>query len=1113
MCLVCLVGVLVLLCGVGCAFGEGVGVSAWWNVGVGSRPSSLPGVGELGQLFVTVENVGDGAADGGVAPVVVSGVVPSGLRVVAVKAFTGENILKGLTLSCGVVGGVVSCTLNGVLEPFEQIEMQVLVRVGGEAVSGEVFSASVSGGGARSVGASRVLSVGGPAVFGFEEFKMVPENVGGGVDTRAGSHPFQATTTVTFNTQSHDEEGNPRSAGLVKDVVTELPAGMIGNPIPFAQCTDAQFARQPEAKEAPQPINECPAASAVGVALVTINEPSALKFATFSVPIFNMTPLHGEPARFGFKAAGIFPVYLDAAVRTGSDYGITVTSANTTEVAWALSARVTLWGVPGEAVHDHQRGWECLGNFGTCPTSTAVNPPPFLVMPTSCSLPFVARIRGDSWGTGEHPAQIAEPVSYELPEMVDGCNQLPFAPSIRVSPDGNAGSTPTGLTTDVHVPQTALLNKESLAESAVRDITVTLPEGVAVNPSDGDGLAACSEGEVGYLGKGGEALQFTPLLEEPSCPNAAKVATVKITVPVLANPLEGAAYIATQNENPFGGLLAMYLIAQDPVSGVLIKLAGEVHLSPTGQLTATFANSPQAPFEDAELHFFGGERAPLATPARCGAYTTSAMFTPWSGNPPVASSSVFDITSGPNGSACPGASLPFSATLAGGTVNNNASKFSPLVTTINREDGNQNIQAVTVTMPPGLSGILTGIPLCPEAQANEGTCPPASQIGETTVSAGVGADPVSVTGGKVFITETYEGAPFGLSIVDPVKAGPFDLEHDTSNPNQHPPCDCVVVRAKITINPVTAALTATTNLSGPHAIPTIIDGIPVQLKHVNVTINRPGFTFNPTNCSPLTITATITSNENTASSTTIPFQAANCAVLGFAPKLHVSVTGNTSKRDGAGLTATLTYPNTPFGTQTNIARAKVDLPKQLPSRLTTLQKACLASTFETNPADCPPASIVGHATVTTPLVPVPLTGPAYFVSHGNEAFPSLTLVLQGYGITITLTGSTFIKNGITSTTFKNPPDAPFYTFTLTLPQGPYSAITANTNLCKPNTKLTMPTAYTAQNNTQTNQNTPITITNCPKAKKSNRKHRKRHKARRASHKARGASRRAHRGGR
>jgi hypothetical protein len=708
---------------------------------------------------------------------------------------------------------------------------------------------------------------------------------------------------------------------------------------------------------------------------------------------------------------------------------------------------------------------------------------------------------------------------------MDGCNRLPFTPSLKVTPDSTEGSKPSGLSVDVHVPQDLTLNATGLAESEVKNITVALPEGLALNPSAADGLSSCSLAQIGFERTNPESGSDEFTDAPSSCPDASKIATATIHSPLLPASLTGFVYLAApQNfaglpENPFSGLVAMYLVAEDKEAGVLVKLPGSVSLSASGQVVATFANNPQLPFEDAELSFFGGERAPLATPARCGSYTTNASFEPWSGNEPAAAQASFAITSGPNGSPCPGSTLPFTPSLASGTTNNNAGAFSALTTTLSRPDGNQPLQSVTLHYPPGVSGLLSGVELCPEPQANEGTCSANSQIGETIVSVGVGGDPFTVTGGKAYITGPYNGsgsctpgtpgcAPFGLSIVNPAKAGPFDLQEGRP----------VVVRAKIEVDPTTAALTITTNPAGVgHAIPTIIEGFPLQIQHVNVLINRPGFTFNPTNCTPMKITGQINSAEGGSSPVEVSFQATNCASLKFGPNFAVATSGKTSKANGASLAVKLTYPQGPMGTYANIKQVKVELPKQLPSRLTTLQKACTAAQFDANPAGCPAASVIGHAMAVTPLIPVPLEGPAYFVSHGGEAFPSLVMVLQGYGVTLDLVGATFIsKTGITSSTFKTVPDAPVGSFELTLPEGPYSALTANANLCTPTKTVTvkkkitvkvkgkkhtttrsvkqtkpetlkMPTEFVAQNGTTIHQTTQLSVTGCPKAHKAKQK--------------------------
>ncbi len=611
-----------------------------------------------------------------------------------------------------------------------------------------------------------------------------------------------------------------------------------------------------------------------------------------------------------------------------------------------------------------------------------------------------------------------------------------------------------------------------------------LPAGLALNPAASDGLEACS--------MGGIALKSA---ETSSCPDASKVATVRIKTPLLPDPLEGAAYLGAQEANPFGSLIAMYIYAEDSKAGVRAKVAGEIVQDPvSGQLTAHFERDPvfeggsaaeqflpRLPYEDVELHFFGGDRAPLSTPAQCGRYTTTGTFTPWSGNETVASQSHFEITSGPNGSPCPDP-LPFAPTLTAQTTNIQAGGFSPFTMTMSREDGNQQLQGIQLHMPPGLLGTLSSVTPCEEAQANLGTCGEASKIGEVTASVGLGGDPYTVTGGRVYITGPYHGAPYGLSIVEPAKAGPFDLEHTKLH---SPACDCLVVRAKIEVNPLTSALTVTANSgSEEDAIPTILEGIPLQIKHVNVTINRPNFTFNPTDCNPLKITASLSSAEGATSSLEVPFQITNCAALAFKPTFAATTAAHNTRTEGASLTTTVTYPNTPQGTEANIAKVKVSLPAKLPARLSTLQKACTEETFAANPANCPAASRIGVANTTTPVLPNPLSGPAYFVSHGGAKYPELVIVLQGDNVTIELHGETAIsKKGVLTSTFNAVPDAPFSSFQLTLPMGRYSALTANgANLCKAGS-LTMPTELVAQDGAVIHQNTKLKITGCPKKPK------------------------------
>ncbi len=989
-------------------------------------------------------------------------------------------------------------------------------------------------------------------------------NALGPEDVQAGSHPYALTTRVLLGTEIFTAAGKNAArveGGGLKDGRLELPPGFVGNPNAVPKCPYTVFF-----------LKHCPNDTAIGEATSELidasetfkNRKGEVVATTITVtdPVYNLEGPGGVAGEFGYLVKEVAPILSDFSVRTGSDYGITAVIHNIPEPITVFAPTIKIWGVPAAPSHDRVRG-HCLSEdetysneveYGLDPphneeesrleqaeregTSTAgipvecpANVPvlPLLTNPTSCATARTATVSVDDWETpgnfttGEHVSS----KTFVLPELT-GCDKLDFSPTLTVTPDGSAGSTPTGLNVEVHVPQEATVNPVGLGEADVRDTTVALPAGVQVSPSASDGLQACSDAQIGFTGvnplTGTD--EFTPELPKPLlpgvnfCPDASKIANVRITTPVLEHELTGAVYLAApQNfagpaENPFSALVAMYLVAEEPVTGVLVKLPGEVSLNQaTGQLTATFENTPQAPVSELKLEFYGTDRAPLAMPGLCGTYTTETAFTPWSGTAPADPSSSFQIASGPNGAPCSDP-LPFAPVLASGSTNINAGSFSALTTTLSREDGQQNIQQVTLHYPPGLSGILSGIKLCGEPEANAGTCGPESEIGETIVSVGLGNDPFSVTGGKVYLTGPYEGAPFGLSIVNPAKAGPFDLQEGRP----------VVVRATVNVDPHTAALTVTTNTAAQgYAIPSMIEGIPLQIKHVNVDITRPGFTFNPTDCNPTRITGTVASAEDASVPVSIPFQVTNCANLKFAPQFSVSTLGKTSKLDGASLTAKVSYPNVPQGTDADIASVKVELPKQLPSRLSTLQKACTAAQFNTNYADCPAASVIGHAVVHTPLLPVPLEGPAYFVSNGGEAFPNLIMVLQGYGITIDLVGDTFIsKTGITSTTFKAVPDQPFSSFELTLPEGPYSALAANGNLCsltktvtvkkkttvkvnghrKTETRsvretrpgsLEVPSAFVGQNGAEIHQDTPVTVSGCPRAKTTAKTASKKHK--------------------
>jgi hypothetical protein len=922
------------------------------------------------------------------------------------------------------------------------------------------------------------------AGFGIKQFEVSFLNRDGTPDVQAGSHPFKMVTNIVFNKQVVPRGvGDPRYVALpqgnAKDVTVHLPPGFYGDPnATVKKCTLQELV--PGGLD-----DECPAESEVGFL-----EAEYKTFEhNFGIQITGRRALSIVPppgVAFQIAAHILVPnAFIDVGVPAGGDSGVTATAKGIPVTVPVFRSTLTVFGIPPSG--------------GT---------KPLLTLPTSCNGPLTSTISADSYQNAGHFAT----ASTVTPGM-SNCAPLVFPPSIETHPDVSNASSSSGLNVHVNVSQKAAQNPTGVAESTLRDTTVALPPGVAVNPSGADGLEACSEGLGGFHGfaefspafePGDQTATFSPVLLgelQPGvsfCPDGSKIGTAELKTPLLSDTLKGSVYLATpapngeEGQNPSNSLIAMYMMIEDPVSGTAVKIPFKVQLcqsagqvisgmtcQATGQIITTAHNTPQLPFEDLQLHFFGGERAPLATPSHCGTYTTLASFTPWSGNAPVNTSASFQVGHGPGGGPCSGQSLPFNPSLTGGSSNIQAGGFTPFTMTMSREDGEQNLQAISLKMPPGLSGLLTGVKLCGEAEANAGICGADSEIGETTVSVGVGSNPFSVKGGRVYITGPYKGAPFGLSIVNPADAGPFHLGK-------------VIVRAKIEVDPITTALTITSDNKGDFKIPQYIKGIPLQIKHVNVTITRPGFTFNPTSCNHMQIGGSLSSAEGASQTVAVPFQAHDCATLKFAPKFAVSTSGKTSKARGASLKVKLAYPKAPFGSQANIRSVKVDLPKQLPSRLTTLQKACTAAQFKANPAGCPAASLVGHAKATTPLIPVPLEGPAYFVSNGGQAFPNLIMVLQGYGVTVDLVGDTFIsKKGITSSTFKTVPDAPVGSFELTLPQGKFSALTANGNLCKNRSKLKMPTAFTAQNGATIHKVTKIAVTGCPKLKKAKKKGAKR----------------------
>jgi len=1000
-----------------------------------------------GEFVVYATNVGSASTDG--STVTLTDLLPSGLRAVVVRghdAYTLESPEEPGVLSCSEPPFLtLSCTYSHPVASGDTLVMEVKVEgTSASPPSSEVNQVVVSGGGAAPVIVHEPVTFSPtPASFGIAQGSLFSS-----VSTlQAGAHP-NLTTAFALNTS---ELNVP--ASNVKDIHFDLPPGLVSNTVGMPRCTMAKVEKTGS--------TGCPADTVVGTVLVKYTIRGIEGHPTTSeelFPVFNIEPAPGEPAAFAFNAVQ-FPVRIDTGVLSNGDYRGRATVANITEAASNISSVITFWGVPA----DHQGPNENNINEsfgvrrfgGVSPASTRV---PLLTNSQQCLTPLSGMLEVDAWTA---PGAFAtEGVSMGT---LIGCGLLRFGSSMSMLPDTLEAGAPAGYSLSLRVAQNN--EPDGLAPPDVRRVVTTLPMGTVISPSAAWGLVACSNAQFGlHSGVPG------------GCPRESQVGTVQVKTPALEETLGGQVYLASPECDPCtpqdaqdGRMVRLFLqLVGEGESGVVVKLEGKARINQqTGQISAVFDENPQLPFSELKLTLGGGSRATLANPRVCGPASTSMDLTPWSTpfTPDSTPTGIFEVNRG-----CFGPQ--FAPSFVAGMTNIQAGEYGPFTVAFGRQDPDEFLNGVQLQMPQGLLGSLAHVPLCREPQAAEGSCGPESLIGHVQVLTGPGGTPFLVTGGQVFLTESYKGAPFGLSIVVPAKAGPYTLSGTTGK-------GTVVVRSAINVDPSDAHLTVTSD-----PLPTNLDGIPLQLKVVNVTIDRPGFTFNPTSCARMAVAGTLSSSEGASAPVSSAFQVTNCQGLGFKPQFRVSTSGRTSKARGASLDAKVIYP---AGVKlANIAKVKVDLPKQLPSRLTTLQKACTAATFSSNPASCPVASVVGIARTSTPVLPVQLTGPAYFVSHGGEAFPSLIIVLQGDGVRVDLVGSTFIsKAGITSSTFKTVPDVPISSFELYLPEGKYSALAANGNLCA--SKLVMPTAFTGQNGATLHQSTKISVTGCPKTKTAKKK--------------------------
>ncbi len=658
--------------------------------------------------------------------------------------------------------------------------------------------------------------------------------------------------------------------------------------------------------------------------------------------------------------------------------------------------------------------------------AVAIDRAGFIVNPTDCS---ASEFSGSLTSTADAVHAFSSPV------QMSGCGSLAFSPSFSVTPSTTERDTPTGLTVDLHLPS----GSSDLASAAAQ-----LPAGLTLNPAVATGLEACTD------------LQLAAGSENPvACPAASAVGTVEIATPLLPSPLTGSLYVGEplSAEPASGQEYRLFIDAENAAYGLSVRLVGHVAADPaTGRLTVTFPETPPIPFTDLKLNLAAGPRAALANPTACGAASFASTLTPVSGSVATPGAG-YGVDADGAGGACP-SPLPFAPAQSAGSAPSTGGAPAAFTISLDRPDGEQFLAGVTTQLPPGLVGRIAAVSECPEGAAASGACPASSRIGSAAVALGAGPQPLQLPG-SVYLTGPYEGSPFGLVVAVPAgSVGPFDY-------------GTVVARARIDVDEHTARVTVTSD-----PLPSIVGGAPLRLQSLTITTS-PAFTVNPTSCAPSATQSRLVSSGGAVSEAASTFQPSGCAGLAFAPSFSAVTSSAASRAEGAPLRVELAYPGEG---EANLSSVSATLPSQLPVRQSTLKMACPEATFNASPGSCPAASRVGSASAATPLLPVPLEGPAYLVSHAGAAFPDLDLILQGDGVKLALHGETDIRSSVITTTFAGLPDVPLARFVLSLPMGQTSVLGTVGEPCSE--QLTMSTTLVGQNGARLAQTTHVSVSGC-----------------------------------
>jgi hypothetical protein len=887
--------------------------------------------------------------------------------------------------------------------PFGPAAIRRIVLIAGLLACALVFALTAAG---RASAAEEEFKP------GFKFFKVTSTN------TQAGGHPdvtidFQTEGAAPFGGEGCSEESCP----IPRVVRVHWPAGFIGNPHVAPKCTLSEFNTA-----------HCPVDAQVGTFSL------GLGGIGLFAPIYNMQTRPDQAGLLGFTAPFFnFPIFFELSARTDGDYGLDVDTSPITRLG-SPEYKTILWGVPASEVHKPFRFQSPLSGVGACyegvfgpeivgcpPGLPFVSPTyaertfperPFLQNPTVCAGDLTVKADVEYYGGLEGHA------TTPLPGMT-GCQQASFSPSLTAKPTTSRTDTASGLDTDVHIPQ--LQSPVTPSPSETKKTAIELPPGFTINPNAADGKVACPD-----------VLSAIGTLLGASCPEYSKVATMSLDVAALPGPIPGAIYLM----RPLPGDPYRILLTADGYA-THVKLPGSVRADPsTGQLSIVFDELPQAPLQDFSIHVFGSERGLFATPVKCGIVDVKGEFVPWNDELTTRHTTSFmTFDGGPNGSPCPGARRPFAPAFGVGSRSNTAGAHSPLSLTLTRDDGEENVTRLNVATPPGFSATLKGVPYCPEAaiakamnpaysglaERAASACPPASQIGTAWAGAGAGNHPLYV-GGKVYLAGPYRGAPLSLVVVLPAVSGPYDFGN-------------VVVRAALHVDPVTAQVTA---VSDP--LPQILEGVPFRTRSIRIDLDRSGFTLNPTNCDPFAVHALVSGDEGATSSPSAHYQVANCADLGFEPKLALRLRGSTKRNGHPALRAVLTAPEG----EANLARTVVTMPHSEFVANENFRNVC--SRVQYSADQCPAGSVYGHAQAFTPLLAQPLEGPVYLRTSG-KGLPDLVADLKGQ-IEIEVVGHIDSVRQRLRTSFLTLPDAPVSKFVLTMQGGSKSLLSNSENLCR-----------------------------------------------------------------